>query len=432
MLFRSSKKRMSSPSPERATGARMRSHNVSMLLHLAWSEGEISRIDLARQSGSTVSKIVGELLEMGLVRESHSARTAGGRPPIVLRFDDDRYQLIGVDLGATHVSVALTNLRGVVLAWRSVPHPVQADPHGTLRRVLELVHETLAEVGVGLEGVMGLGLGVPSPVDPEDPDRLSERILPAWDGVRPATFLEEELGIPVFMENDANVSALAEAWLGAGREVGTLAFIKLGTGVGAGLFVDGEVIRGANGFAGEIGHTAIDSSGPRCTCGLRGCLQAMVGSAAILDRVRVLLGEMPGSTLEPSQLSLVEVGRAARRGDPAASEAVRETARSLGIAIANLFNLVNPSLVVLGGGLTVAGETLLDPLRHAIRERALWAAIARAEVVIGELGERTAALGATILVLRAALADPSMFIDPPARVAGHPPASRLARAQETP
>ncbi len=391
----------------------MRDHNITLLLQLAWQAGEISRIDLARSSGlapSTVSGIVGKLLELGLVQESHAKRTKGGRPPIVLRFDDDRYHLLGIDMGATHVSVALTNLRGRVLSWRSQAHAMQADPAGTLALIEQLIGEALTEADCSLSTVVGTGLGVPSPVDSEDPDVLSARILPAWAGVKPAVWLEERLGVPVFMDNDANLCALAEAWLGEAREVETLAFIKLGTGIGAGLIVEGEVLRGANGFAGEIGHTAIDSSGPMCECGLRGCLQAMVGSAAIRDQVQRGISEGRQSSLQADPApSLAEIAQAAADGDALAQEAVAEAGRHLGTAIANLFNLINPSLVLLGGGLTAAGDQLLDPLREAIRQRTLWASLARADVAIGGLGDRTAALGAATLILQAALAEPTMF-----------------------
>ncbi len=412
-------------------------HNTSVILHLAWEAGEISRANLARESGlapSTISAIVAELLDMELLSESHIARSNGGRPPIVLRFDDDRFQILGVDLGATHVSVALTNLRGRTLAWRSRDHAVRADPQGTLALVVDLVREVLAGVGADLGRVVGLGLGVPSPVEIDDPDHLSELILPAWNGVRPGEWLASRLDLPVFLENDANLCALAEAWHGAGRGLDTLAYIKVGTGVGAGLVVGGEVFRGAHGFAGEIGHTAIDSSGPPCACGLRGCLQAMVGSQAIVERIQQSLDAAPSSLLtglEP--LTLVAVSRAAHAGDPLAVEAVAEAGRYLGIAVANLFNLVNPSRVLLGGGLTAAGDLLLEPLRAALRERALWASIAQADVRLGELGDRAAALGAATLVLRAAMADPVMFTTR-LRAHGARPHSqpRPAQTQETP
>jgi len=402
----------------------MRSHNTALLLHLAWQAGEISRADLVRETGlapSTVSGVVSELIERGLMRESHAARTTGGRPPIVLRFDEERFHLLGVDLGATHISLALTNLRAQIVAWRTVDHPVRSDPHGALERVVALVGEVLAETGVGLDAVLGLGLGVPSPVDPARPDNLSPRILPAWEGVHPAAWLAERLQIPVRVDNDANLCALAEAWHGAGKEQPSVAYIKLGTGVGAGFILHGDILHGANGFAGEIGHTAIDSSGPQCSCGLRGCLQTLVGSAAVIERA--------GPDPKGKPRSLAQVARAAALGEPAALDAVQHAGRHLGAAIANLFNLLNPSVVVLGGGLTAAGEPLLQALRESVRERPLWAALASADVVLSELGDRTAALGAATLLLQAVLHEPDAFLAPtPALQAGSTDSARRVRA----
>lgn len=411
MLIRSPKE--ITPRGTRADGASLRDHNLSLVLHLAWRAGEISRIDLARESGlapSTVSKIVGNLLDMGLLSESHVTTSAGGRPPIALHIDESQFLLLGIDLGATHVSVALTDLRGRVRSWQTRMHNVQQDPWGSLHLAVELTHAAIAEAGASLASVVGAGLGVPSPIDLADPDHLSERILPAWAGVRPGAWLSRELGLSVLMDNDANLAALAEAWLGAGRGVSTLAYIKVGTGIGAGLIVNGELLRGANGFAGEIGHTAIDSSGPPCGCGLRGCLQAMVGSATVLAQTRALLqAGRVSEILDQDAMTLAGVATAASQGDPVAIEVVEACGRHLGVAIANLFNLLNPSLVLLGGGLTAAGDHLLRPLREAIGARTLWASLARAEVTISELGPRATALGAATLVLRSALADPTMF-----------------------
>lgn len=388
----------------------MRSHNLALLLHLAWSEREVSRIDLVRRTGlapSTVSKLVAELIEGGLLYESHAAPTGGGRPPIVLRFADDRNHLLGVDLGATHVSVALTNLRGAVRGWRTARHPVREDPEGSLALALALARELVGAAEGGLGAVIGLGVSVPSPVDPSAPDTLSRPILPAWHGVHPGARLGGALGLPVWVDNDANLGALAEAWHGAGRGARSLAFLKLGTGIGAGLVVDGEILRGHSGFAGEIAHTSLDPNGPACVCGLRGCLQVLAGAGATVRRAERLLAEGRPSALRPGA-HLGEIAHAAAAGDAVALEAVGHSAAWLARSMANLFNLVNPALIVVGGALTEAGPVLLEPLRDAIGARAAWAGVEPAEVVITSFGDQVAALGAATLVLRAALEDPTL------------------------
>jgi len=252
---------------------------------------------------------------------------------------------------------------------------------------------------VPIEGVVGIGIAVPCPLHPDRPDQLLPRILPAWADVRLSLHLEEVFGRPVFIDNDANLGALAEAWWGPGIGRGDVAFVKLDVGVGAGLLVDGEVYHGASGVAGEIGHTAIDPRGPLCRCGLSGCLEAMVGSDS-------LLGQYPGEDRPPSIAALVD---AAEGGDADADRLITSAGRNLGVALANLMNLLNPSVVVLSGPLTHAGERLLVPLRAAMTERALWTSVADVDLLISPLGPAGIARGAAALVLQTALERPTLF-----------------------
>ena len=387
----------------------LRERNTQLLLSIVWEAREISRVDLARRSGlarSTVSVIVQELLRRDLVRTSHLAKSRGGRPPIVLRFNDDRYRILGVDLGASHATVCSVNLRGRVLAEETRAFDVQGDPDGALDLVVDLVERVTAATPEP-QDLIGVGLGVPSPLDSAHPENLSERILPQWRGRRPRVELEARLGTPVFMDNDANLGALAEHQWARGASVPSLAYIKVSTGVGSGLILDGRVFSGATGIAGEIGHTAIDASGPPCRCGLSGCLEAMVGAGSLTRRLSELTGE------DASNLGPEDIARAAREGDPRCTQVVQEAGRYLGIAIANLVNLVNPAEVVLGGSLTDAGDLLLDPLHEAVRERALFASVEQAQVRVGTLGHRAVALGAATQVLQSFLADPSAVGSPP-------------------
>lgn len=399
MFVRSTDKQSRLPR-HRADASRLRSHNATLLLNLIWREEQASRADLARLSGlsrSTVSGIVTQLIGSGLVLESHVAPSNGGRPPIALRTADERFHLVGVELGASHITVARTDLRGRILETEHVDHPVQDDPDGAIEAMGTLVEKVIAAA----PSVVAIGLAVPSPLDPKRPGRLSERILPAWAGWRPAELLGSRTGLPVFMDNDANLGALAEHWWGAGQGVGEFAYLKLGTGVGAGLIIDGEIYRGAFGIAGEIGHTAIDPNGPLCRCGLPGCLEAMVGAQSLVARAE--------QTLEHEVSDLTDLLGAAEAGDVGAQALVAEAGRYLGIAVANLINLVNPGMVVLGGSLPSAGALLFDPLRDAMQARALSTSWESAEVRSSLLGREAVALGAATLVLQAALADPTLF-----------------------
>jgi len=381
-------------------------------LQLIWKEQRISRAEIARRTGlsrSTVSETVDALLPTGLIAEVGIAPSNGGRPPVVLEFRDDACAILGVDMGAAHVTVVLTDLRGRVLASEDRSHPVRTDPEGTRALVLGLCDKCLTKWPPGIRHLVGIGVAVPSPVDPNHPDHLSEVVLPAWQGSLGLSGLSSRYGVPLMVDNDANLAALGERWWGAGREIEDFAYIKVATGVGLGHVINGRIYRGSTGVAGEIGHLAIDPNGLPCVCGLRGCLATLVGAPALVARARTLLADHPVSALAGAELTLVSIEDAALAGDALALALVHEAAEHLGIAVAGLVNLMNPKMVVLGGGLARLGEVILEPLRETIRHRTLISSLVACEVRTSELGTRATAVGAATMVLEAALADSSLF-----------------------
>jgi predicted NBD/HSP70 family sugar kinase len=399
---------MLSPAPRAPTAdaAGMRTQNSALLLKLIWRERQISRADIARQTGlspSTVSAIVGELERAGLVREIGAGASRGGRRPVLVGFRDDAYTLVGVELGATHVSAVLTDLRGNVRGFRETRFAVRDDPAGALRTVRELVDECLTTERVSRRRVVGIGVAVPSPVHPQRPGKLSPLILPAWRDHDVQEDLLEAFQLPVFVDNDANLGALAERFWGAGAGGEDLAFIKVATGIGSGHIINGELYRGAGGTAGEIGHIAIDPNGPRCVCGLRGCLATLIGAEALLTRAAKMWGKRKRAP------TVADIVAGAKAADPVATQLVDEIGHYLGIAVAGLLNLLNPAVVVLGGEITSVGDLLLDPLRTSVRSRALSTSMAETRIVASRLGERSIAVGAATMVLKIALADRTLF-----------------------
>ena len=395
----------------RAAPAR-RSPLADSSLRLIWKERRISRAEISRRTGlsrSTVSETVDTLFSTGLIAEVGLGPSNGGRPPLVLEFRDDAYAILGVDMGAAHVTVVLTDLRGRVLAWEEHGHPVRTDPEGTRALIVELCDRCLAKWPPGVRRLVGIGVAVPSPVDPRHPDHLSELVLPAWRGSIGLGVLTERYGVPVMVDNDANLAAVGERWWGAGRGIDDFAYIKVATGVGLGHVIHGRIYRGSAGVAGEIGHLAIDPNGLPCICGLRGCLATLVGAPALVARARALLTEHPESVLAGTEPTVDSIEDAALAGDALALALVREAAEYLGIAVAGLLNLTNPAMVVLGGGLARLGEVLLEPLRETIRHRTLISSLAGCEIRTSELGVRSTAVGAATMVLEAALADSSLF-----------------------
>ncbi|MFO0746590.1 MAG: ROK family transcriptional regulator [Myxococcota bacterium] len=399
--------------------ARLREENRRVLLNLVWCERAISRADLARETGlsrSTVSAIATELLDKGLVVELGAGTSSGGRRPIVLGFNDEGFGIVGIDMGASHVGVAVTDLRGRVRAWVKRPCEVREDPSGTMTLMRALVREALAASPWSADRILGIGLAAPCPIDPTAPGQLSPLVLPAWKDHDVVGMLRDTFGLPVHLDNDANLGALAELWWGAGADGGDLAYIKIATGVGAGFIVNGALYRGAAGVAGEIGHVVLDPDGPLCMCGLRGCLVTQIGAPALVAQVEQQLAAGHASLLEKGHVTTDSIVDAVLHGDAVAIEVVQRAGRQLGVAIANLMNLFNPDRVVLSGGLVRAGSALFEPLEAMLHRRALFSARATTPVTASTLGETGIALGAATQVLEAVLEDETLV---PAREA-HP------------
>ncbi len=388
----------------------IRAQHSRLILNLLWKEREISRAELARRtslSRSTVSAIITDLLGTGLIEETRAGASSGGRRPIILEFQDDASYIVGVELGATHVSCVLTDLRCNVKASWSAPAPVRDDPDAALQKMTIGVRSVLEADGIDLSRILGIGVAVPSPIDKDHPGELLPLVVPKWEGYNIATYLDQAFGRPVFIDNDANLGALAELWWGAGSSVTDLVYIKVATGIGAGLIINGRIFRGSSGIAGEIGHTSIDPNGPRCICGLNGCLATFVGTPALLEHSKALLKAAGSNRRPPSTID--EVVNWALDGDPASVELIRYAGHKLGIGIANMLNLLNPQTVILGGGIARAGDLLLDAIRETISGLSLPASISKTEIKNTGLNEWGIALGGATLALEAALQTPSLF-----------------------
>jgi len=348
---------------------------------------------VTRLSRATVSAGLSALLEAGLVVETGAAvpvGPAGGRPPGLVRLAPRAGLAAGIDVGRRHLRVAVADLGHQVLGERS-SRLDSATPAGeVLDRAAELIGAELGASGARLADVVGVGLGLPAPVDQRSGTITASNILPEWAGLAAGEQLAARLGRPVIVDNDANLGALAEALWGAGRGIDTLAYVKVATGIGAGLVLDGRLFRGVSGQAGEIGHFTLDEHGDVCRCGNRGCLELVAGGSALVAALRRTHGELD---------SVEDVVALAAVGDQAARRLIADAGAHLGVAAGGLVNLVNPGRLIVGGELGRAGDVLLEPLRRALRRSAVRPAADAVEVVSGELGDRSEVLGAVAVVL---------------------------------
>jgi predicted NBD/HSP70 family sugar kinase len=352
--------------------------------------GGLTQVELASTTGlsaATVSNIVRELQGAGTV--AVRATVHNGRRAMLVTMVHRTGVAVGVHVGIRHMSITLTDSATEVLVEQALPLPYEHRADTSLDRAALLVVELLERVGSSLQELLGIGIGVPAPVDAATGTISVPGILRGWDDAPVAQVMSKRLGVPVFVDNDANLGALAESRLGASRHFQDSVYVRASHGTGAGVSLGGRLHRGFAGTAGEIGHVQVDSGGVVCLCGSRGCLNTVVGAPALIEVLRASRGS----------LTLRDIVALASDGDPGCRQVVEDAGASIGAVVAGLAIAVNPQCVVVGGELAETGEIFIGPMREAIRRRVPLNHIAPLEVVGAELGARAEVMGAVLLVL---------------------------------
>lgn len=384
----------------------MRNINRSIVLNMIREHGPISRSEIARRSElapSAVSNIVAELLALGLIREGRLAQSSGGRPPTLLELNASSAYVVGVNVGLTTTIALATDLKGNPVARAALTSDPAEGPESVLLRVERTIRSAVEQAGQDLEHVVGVGVGVPGLVETETGRSLFSPNL-QWKDVPVREILQERLGVPVYVDNDVRAATLGEREFGTGRGARHMVAVFVGSAIGAGLILDGELYYGAGEGAGEIGHIQVVEGGPLCSCGKRGCLEAVASGRAIAreavarlssgDRITGLTGRAD------DEISAKDVAEAAQMGDPVAREIMEKAARHIGWAVSAVVNTFNPELVVISGGVSQAGELLLGPIRDMVSRHAMPVARDRVRIVPGALGKDAGPIGAAALVMR--------------------------------
>jgi predicted NBD/HSP70 family sugar kinase len=348
----------------------------------AVSQAEIART--LQLAPATVSNIVRDLVGAGVVETT----LGSGRRGTTVRVARGAGLVAGVDVGHRHVRVALGDLAGRVLASERAPLDPDHAHHEALSLCDTLLEKLLGEAGGTRDDILTVGFGIPAPISDEGLV-MSSAILPGWVGINAHDAVQERLGHPVHIDNDANLGAIAEHRVGAGVGHDQMAYVKVSSGVGAGLVIDGKLFRGAGGTAGEIGHLTLDEQGPLCRCGSRGCLEAYASTSAV---EALAAPQLPGATFD-------DVIRAAAGGHVAAVRILEDAGLHLGWGLAMLANLLNPGAVVVGGDMSRAGDLLLGAVRLGLRRHALPSVATHTVVVPAALGDRASVTGALFLAL---------------------------------
>lgn len=379
-----------------------------VVLNAVRRDGAASRSAVARLTGlgrAVVAHRVDELIERGLLLEDGTARSTGGRPARQLSFATDAGHLLVADLGATGIDVALTNLSGAILAHLAEPADIADGPDPVLDRVDALFSKLLGGSGSVKGDLWGIGIGVPGPVEFGAGRPVSPPIMPGWDGYPIRERFAERYSAPAWVDNDVNLIALGEWRHGAARGHTNVVVVKVGTGIGAGLISDGMLHRGAQGAAGDVGHIGVvDDPSVVCRCGNTGCLEAVAGGDALARSGERLArdGQSPrlAAVLRTrGRVTAADVARAANYGDSACSELIQRSGRLVGTMLAGIVNFFNPSLIVIGGGVSGAGDRYLAAVRGTLYRRSLPLATRDLAVVRSTLGEQGGVIGAGTMVL---------------------------------
>lgn len=384
-------------------------NEVTLLDHVFWSSS-ISREALATGSAFSKSRAnaaVAGMLEQGVLEATGEQVPTGGRRAETLRLSRSLGVLLGVALGATGLEVGVMSPDLQLLAHHSEPADVRDGPAIVLSRIRTLMRELLKQCGAKARDVIAIGIGVPGPVDFELGQLVNPPLMPEWDAYSIRDDLRADYAAPVFVDNDVNVMALGELWR-MQRGLQNFLVVKVGTGIGCGIVCHGQVYRGANGSAGDVGHICVDPSGPRCHCGNLGCVETMAAGPAIA-RAATEAATSGQSTLlaqmlaERGALKLQDVAQASRAGDVSANAIVQRSGALIGQMLASVVNFYNPSHVFIGGGIQKIGPLFLAAVRQSVYHRSLALSTRHLEIQYTPLGERAGMIGAGVLAMQESL-----------------------------
>ncbi|WP_202080868.1 ROK family transcriptional regulator [Caldalkalibacillus salinus] len=393
----------------------MKQMNKTLILDIIRTHGPISRAEIAKMTKltpPTVTNLVKDLLSTGMVVEGERMNSTGGRKAINLQINPTAYYVIGVNVGVSKVSVVVTDLMANVVVESS-----SALQHVSSDRIMDVVVETIRRCmqssRVKADKFMGIGVGMHGLVNAEEGVAVFAPNFGLRD-VHVKEIIEQTFDIPTYLDNDVRAMALGESWFGHGQNVDNFIFINVGMGIGAGIVLQEEVYRGISESAGEIGHTTVVEDGPQCNCGNHGCLEVMAAGPAIAKRAVKAINDGAQTRLtkrvndQLDEITAKIIHEEAVDGDPLCRQIIEDTGKYLGIGIANLINIFNPAKIIIGGGVSNAGQMLLEPLIHTALVRAMEVPASKVSIETTPLHDRVGPIGAATLVLKHIFKQPNL------------------------
>lgn len=398
------------PSLSGSNSSTVKSHNLRTILYMLLRHDYISRARMAEMTGlstTTITNLITELLDQGIVAEEGNEanhRRGAGRPRTALRLVSEARYAMGVHIGVGKVQVAVTDLRANIISHQALTFPVDETGQRVLSKTADLIRQTVNESQIRPKHILGVGVGASGLVNPDTGVNLIAPNL-GWYNLSLRDWFADQLGYPVYVDNNVRAMALGEVMFGAARNVRVAAFVYARIGVGAGFVVDGQLYRGSGAGAGEIGHTTlVPDGGQPCRCGNTGCLETLVSEPAIMNRAYHLAeqdeaGLLAGYLRQEKSPTVEQVFAAARAGDRPTQQMLAEIANYMGIALANLVNILNPELILLGGVFAQGQDVLLPLVEETVRRRAFANLGERVRLRPASLGRRAGVVGGAALAL---------------------------------
>lgn len=384
----------------------MREMNTKHILQALRIHAPISRSEIVEKTNltaATVSRIISKLIKNDLITEVGYGESQGGRKPVLLNFNPGSLLTVGIDIEIDEVSGVIIDLSGKILAEKSVPNMGNVTEDNILKLVKDLIHYLL-NIEDYFNKTIGIGIGMHGIVDYENGISIFPPAFD-WSDVPIVEIIQNEFDFPVILENNVRSLTLGENWFGAARNLRDFICLKVGAGIGSGIFTNGKLFRGTSNSAGEIGHTMVDEDGPLCTCGNYGCLESMASVPAIVRRTKKIIKQGANTSLYDitdgniNQLEAKNVYYAALQQDQLARQILQDTGRYLGIGIANLINILNPEAVIVSGEMMDVGKIVLESLKATVNKRSLSYPCKHVKIINSELGKEGVAIGAAALIL---------------------------------
>jgi len=366
--------------------------NTSLILNTIREKGTISRAEIAKLTGltpATVTNITGELIRHNLILEAERGESSGGRKPVMLKINSDGYYVIGVNISSNEAELIVANLNADIIFSDGFAIARHVSPNAVLDKIVNKLRKWIS---VNKEKkILGLGVGVHGLVNSQEGISIFAPNL-GWENVPIKKILEDELHMPVFLDNDVRTMTLGENWFGAAQNISNFIFVYVGYGIGGSIVIDNQLYKGITEGAGEIGHTTIDLNGPQCSCGNYGCLQVMASEQGLINMAEEMMGFHKNPTPE-------FIYGLAAQNDSIAVQLVKKQAKYLGIGIANLINTFNPKLIVINGRLTNLEKLVMEEIRSVVERRSMKYLQESCNIIFSRLGEKAILKGTVALVL---------------------------------